>query len=303
MNFPMISVVMPVYNAEPYLDEAIQSILSQTFKDFEFIIINDGSNDKSLTIMQRYAENDSRIKIISRENKGLIASLNEGFSLAKGTYVARMDADDASSIDRFMEQIKLMTEYDLDICGCHYQIINKDGKFIDCIYTPLNNDSLLLYLAISVPFAHGSVLIKKEFMTNNNLQYGQSSNVFAEDKALWQLMYMHNAKFGNVNKILFAYREFNSSLSKRKIKGIHMDDQNLKKKFILHHTALLDISIKKMSLDMNNLSNRELEYLGELMLIFLIKFRKIEYFRNFMKLNKRFKALAFLKYLSNFFKY
>ena len=108
MNTPMISVVMPVYNAEKYLDEAIKSILVQTCKDFEFIIINDGSNDKSLEIIEKYNIQDERIVLINRENRGLIASLNEGIEKTKGRYIARMDADDISLPDRFEKQIEFL---------------------------------------------------------------------------------------------------------------------------------------------------------------------------------------------------
>ena len=114
---PKISVVMSVYNGQDYLDEAIQSILKQTYKDFEFIIINDGSIDKSLEIIEKYKQQDERIVLISRENKGLIASLNEGIEKARGKYIARMDADDISLPNRFEEQLKIM-ENDKEIVGC-----------------------------------------------------------------------------------------------------------------------------------------------------------------------------------------
>ncbi|HIP11775.1 MAG TPA: glycosyltransferase family 2 protein, partial [Arcobacter sp.] len=105
MKNPMVSVLLSVYNGEKYLDEAIESILNQTYQDFEFIIINDGSTDKSLEIIEKYKKEDNRIVVISRENKGLIYSLNEGISQAKGKYIARMDADDISLATRFEEQV------------------------------------------------------------------------------------------------------------------------------------------------------------------------------------------------------
>lgn len=94
INNPTISVVISVYNGEKYLSEAIESVLNQTYKDFEFIIINDGSTDNSLEIIKKYQNQDERIVLISRENKGLVSSLNEGIEKAKGKYIARMDADD-----------------------------------------------------------------------------------------------------------------------------------------------------------------------------------------------------------------
>ncbi|MEJ2498929.1 MAG: glycosyltransferase family 2 protein [Sulfurovaceae bacterium] len=92
----LISVILPVYNGALYLDEAIKSILSQTYSNFEFIIINDGSTDNSLEIINRYTPIDDRMKVISRENRGLITSLNEGIEKSEGTYIARIDQDDVS---------------------------------------------------------------------------------------------------------------------------------------------------------------------------------------------------------------
>lgn len=103
---PQISVIMSVYNGEKYLREAIDSILNQTFTHFEFIIVNDGSTDKSLNIIKSY--NGSRIILVQQENKGLAAALNEGIKIAKGKYIAMMDADDISLPTRLEKQIQFM---------------------------------------------------------------------------------------------------------------------------------------------------------------------------------------------------
>ena len=97
---------MSVYNGEKYLVKAIESILNQTYTKFEFIIVNDGSSDNSLKIIKEFMKKDNRIILINRENKGLPYSLNEGISIAKGKYIARMDADDISLSERFEKQIK-----------------------------------------------------------------------------------------------------------------------------------------------------------------------------------------------------
>jgi len=113
-----VSIVMSVYNAQKYLDEAIESILNQTYSNFEFIIINDGSTDKSLEIIENYAKKDSRIIVINRENKGLIYSLNEGIRKANGKYIARMDADDISLPQRLEKQVEFMEKNkNIGICG------------------------------------------------------------------------------------------------------------------------------------------------------------------------------------------
>jgi glycosyltransferase involved in cell wall biosynthesis len=109
-NTPTISVVMSVHNGEKYLREAMESILNQTFRDFEFIIIDDGSTDGSKQILEEYAVKDSRIRLVSRENCGLTKSLNEGIALARGEFIARMDADDVSLPERFEKQVQFLKE-------------------------------------------------------------------------------------------------------------------------------------------------------------------------------------------------
>lgn len=303
MNIPMVSVVLPVYNAEKYIDEAIQSILNQSYLDFEFIIINDGSTDKSLEIIEKYKQLDDRIFIINRGNKGLVASLNEGIEQAKGRYIARMDADDISLPTRFEKQVKLMENNSIDICGCHYAMINKFGKYIDIIYTPLDNNSLFLYLIEAVPFAHGSVMIRKNFLRKHNLMYGQNKIKYAEDKALWSSMYKFGARFGNVNEVLFEYREFNESLSKIKSNVLKKDDRNIRLEFINIYFRDIKNSVISLNSSVDNLSNRELEYLGDLSL-FLFFFKKdFTCWKIFKNVPARYKIISFFKFLSKLVKW
>lgn len=110
-NSPCISVLLPFYNAEKYLDKAIESILKQSYQDFELLLLDDGSFDMSLTIAQKYGEVDERISIISHANMGLCKTLQKGLSLAKGTYIARMDGDDIALPERFKEQIQYLEKH------------------------------------------------------------------------------------------------------------------------------------------------------------------------------------------------
>lgn len=222
MSFkPLISVVMPVYNAEKYLDEAIRSILDQTYNNFEFIIINDGSNDKSLKIIKKYKNQDERIVLISRENKGLIASLNEGIEHAKGKYIARMDADDISCINRFKEQYTFMEQNNLDFCGSHFVIIDEDSSYKSARIVSTKEEFINVILSTSVPFAHGSAMINKAFLQKNNLIYGTTKYNKAEDYDLWIRSFEKGGKFSNVDKILFYYRDIDDSLSKDNINYLH----------------------------------------------------------------------------------
>jgi glycosyltransferase involved in cell wall biosynthesis len=125
---PLISVCMPVYNAERYVSEAIESVLSQTFKDFEFLILDDGSTDGSLAILKGHAERDPRIRLTSRPNKGLAPTLNELMDQARGEFVARMDADDVSLPERLERQADYLRKHpDCVIVGCHALVMDSDG--------------------------------------------------------------------------------------------------------------------------------------------------------------------------------
>ena len=214
-NNIIVSVIMAVYNAEKYLDEAIQSILIQTYEKFEFIIINDGSSDKSLEILEKYAIQDSRIVMINRKNKGLVYSLNEGILKAKGKYIARMDADDISDPFRLENQLEFIENNNLDICGGHYLLLDKKGKINGLNVVPISHEMCTLSLLFKVPFAHPSVIIRKSFLNDNLLEYGQSKYQKAEDLDLWIRMHKCGARFGNVDKVVLKYRVLEESLSKQ----------------------------------------------------------------------------------------
>jgi glycosyltransferase involved in cell wall biosynthesis len=126
-NSPEISVVMPVYNSDKFLVEAIESILNQTFKNFEFLIIYDDSKDNSFSIIKKFQEQDQRISLILGDKEGISGALNKGISLAKGKYIARMDSDDISISTRFEKQISHMQNLGLDICGGHSLLIDNKG--------------------------------------------------------------------------------------------------------------------------------------------------------------------------------
>ena len=210
---PVISVVMSVYNAESYLEEAIKSITSQTFKDFEFIIIDDGSSDSSLEIIQKFSSKDNRIVCISRKNKGIIYSLNEGLNASNGSYIARMDSDDVSYPERLEMQYKFMVENKLDICGGDYISIDRDGLPKNSHNVAKEDFEILLTMASNVPFAHPSVMMKKSFLIDHGLMYGVSGDRNADDLDLWMNMYDAGAKFGNLGVCILKYRLLSNSFS------------------------------------------------------------------------------------------
>ena len=213
-NNPIISVVMPVYNGEKYLDESIQSILNQTYKDFELIIINDGSADNSLEIIEKYKQLDKRIVVISRENKGLIKSLNEAIEQSKGSYIARMDADDISLPTRFEEQLKFMKDEKLDMCGSWVEPFENDKSF-DIWKYPENHNNISFRLFFVSSFAHPSVMFKSDVF--KVLKY---ENEVAEDYRLWCDMVINGFKLGNIQKVLLKYRFHENQITQNKIEEL-----------------------------------------------------------------------------------
>jgi glycosyltransferase involved in cell wall biosynthesis len=258
MDKPLISVIMPVYNGERFLWEAIDSILNQSMTDFEFLIINDGSTDKSEEIIKSYV--DTRIRFINNpHNLGLVDSLNKGIELAEGLYIARMDADDVSLPKRLEMQVRLIERENADICGCHWLVMSDSGKYIEAKLMPLNDDSFTVYLMYCVPFAHGSVLMRKSFIHTNDLKY--EKGLRAEDYDLWTRFYEHGARFVTVDEFLFRYREHDSGISKRLAKSNAIDTKKIRRRFINNNTEACISAITNMRNSKQSLSVVERLYL------------------------------------------
>lgn len=259
MSNPLISVVLPVFNGEKFLAESIKSVIDQTFSDFEFLIINDGSTDSSLKIIKSFMIKDSRISVISRGNKGLIASLNEGIALSRGKYIARMDADDISLPKRFEMQLKEIKNKSLDICGCHFIVVNDDGKYYDTRMVSTTSDLTSITLLGTVPFAHGSVMFSKGFYNENKLSYGNTPYIKAEDYALWVDFFELGAKFGNVDMFLFKYRDVADSLSKNKCNS--QDAKEISKKYLKKNKHIITKNIYNIKIyDFNSYELEQISY-------------------------------------------
>lgn len=177
-----ISILMSVYNGEAYIADAIESVLNQSFEDFEFIIINDGSTDDTLSIINSY--DDTRIRLFNRENN-YIQSLNWGLSIANGKYIARMDADDVMVIDRLKIQYNIMEKNsDIVICASSVQLIDhtRFHELVPITQFGLISDSLI-YLLKGNFIYHPTVMLRLDFIRLNNIQYG--AYPYAEDYKLW----------------------------------------------------------------------------------------------------------------------
>ncbi|HSA06013.1 MAG TPA: glycosyltransferase [Candidatus Gastranaerophilales bacterium] len=206
---PKISVLMPVYNGAKYLKEAIDSILAQSFKDFEFLIINDASTDNSAEIIKSYSDN--RINFLNNEkNIGLAASLNKGLDIAKGEYIARMDQDDISLPQRLQKQIEFMNKNpEIDICGSWIKFF---GEMNFVAKYAQSHKQIVSNMFTSSPFAHPSVIIKKERFDQHNLRYNPDLKT-AEDYELWTRASKY-LKFANIQEVLLNYRTSPSQMTK-----------------------------------------------------------------------------------------
>ncbi len=205
---PKITVVMPVYNCAAYVAEAIDSILGQTYSDFEFIIIDDASTDTTLSIVKSF--NDSRIQIVEKpKNTGLTNSLNIGLSLAKGRFIARMDGDDISLPNRFELQVAFMEHHTQTIaCGTNYSILNT-GEIKSL---PLSNEDTKAQLLYKSCFAHPTVMLRKSKLDRHHLAYSPEKEP-SEDYDFWVRL-MQFGELRNLPEVLLRYREHKCQVSK-----------------------------------------------------------------------------------------
>jgi len=206
-NSPLISVILPVYNAGRYVGQAIESILGQTLGDFELIVINDGSTDSSSDVIKRYAAEDHRVVLVSRENRGLVATLNEGIDLARGQWIARMDADDIALPNRFERQMAHLLQTGADLCGGAVRCFG--NRKVVWRY-PMSHEGCEVHLLFDVPFAHPTVIGRKELFAT--LKYDPAFEA-TEDYDLWQRAWAAGYRMVNVPDVVLRYRVHGGQVS------------------------------------------------------------------------------------------
>ncbi len=210
VNDPKISIIMPIFNVERFIKEAIESILNQTFNDFEFIIINDGSTDNSFKIIKEYAKKDNRIIIINNsKNLGIIKSLNLGLKKAQGKYVARMDGDDISKPKRLEIQYNFLEKNkDIFLVGTGSEKINENSKIIS-IHNPIVSEKKIIKtLPKKNCFRHSSIMFRNE----KNIFYREKMH-FVEDYDLYLLLLSKNKRLLNLPFYLLKYRIRENSIN------------------------------------------------------------------------------------------
>ncbi len=226
---PRISVVMPNYNAEKYIAEAIESILNQSFSDFEFIIIDDGSSDKSWKIIQEYTKKDKRIVAIKNEkNLKICKTLNKWIELARWEYIARMDSDDISHPERLEKQVKFLDKnLEVGIVGANIDMIDEDWKVYSKRKYHFNDSEIRKYIFRYSPFCHPVVMIRKSILEKSR-NYDPDL-VYAEDYDLYFRIWMYS-KFANLNESLIKYRMFENNSTTKKLKQMEKCTLFIRKK-------------------------------------------------------------------------
>lgn len=201
---PKVSVLLSVYNGQRFLRQSIESILNQTFLDFEFIIVDDGSSDDSVKIIESY--HDPRVVFLRHlSNQGLVTSLNDGLSIASGQLIARQDADDISLPNRLEEQIKYFDQNpQLVIAGSAGYLIDDTGKHVGKFSVPSSDAEIRWTLLLANSFAHPTVMIRANTLHDHNLRYN-SRMQHAEDYDLWSRLLAYG-QGKNIEKPLIQYR-------------------------------------------------------------------------------------------------
>ena len=232
-----VTIAIPIYNAEKYLKEAIQSVLNQTYSDFELILLNDGSKDGSLSIIEEFEKKDSRIKIVNDgQNRGLIYRLNQLIDLATGEYYVRMDADDIMFPERVEKQLKyLESNPNIDLVHSFAVSINLNSEIIG-VKNNIDNNAI----------THPTVMAKKEFFSANKYEEGYFQ---MEDFELWYRT-KNKYNFYCIQEPLLFYREDGAKISlkhKKMYLGLLKFCKNYKFKFFQKAKIIFYNKIKYLS--------------------------------------------------------
>jgi glycosyltransferase involved in cell wall biosynthesis len=236
-NAPCVTVLMSVYNAGDYLAQAIQSILEQSFRYFEFLIINDASTDRSREIILSF--NDPRIVLVDNDNNiGLTRSLNKGLKLARGKYIARMDADDIAMPERLQKQVGFLESHpEYCLVGSYFQLYPSEK----IMRVPVHDEEIRSLMLFRNTFAHPAVMFRKEIVDRYRLYYNEDL-LAAQDEELWYRMSKYG-KMYNLPEILLQYRVHPDQISSSRQQlqqSISMQIKWLKIKDFLDHQPIPD---------------------------------------------------------------
>jgi glycosyltransferase involved in cell wall biosynthesis len=247
VNGNLISVVLPIYNGAKTIRRAVESVLAQTYKNFEFIIINDGSTDETPEILTSL--HDERIRILHQENRGLVASLNRGITEAAGKHIARMDADDFAMPKRLEKQVEFMESHPtVGVLGTAVKIVYSDGTE-RIRRRPLDTASIRKNIVKICPFCHSSVMIRKEVFDKvgpYDSSKDGSKKLLVEDYDLWVRVLAAGYDMANLPDVLMVYYKEPASILRSRSLSMRLKQQVLSrieiiKRLNLGYSAYLNI--------------------------------------------------------------
>ncbi|STR45621.1 glycosyltransferase family 2 protein [Iodobacter fluviatilis] len=222
---PIVSFVLPCYNSAAFLQATLDSISQQSFKQFECIAIDDGSSDATLALLQQHAQQDPRFIVISRANRGLISTLNEAIAVARGEWIARIDADDICHPQRIEKQLQRLQATGADVCGSWIRFFgDKTGEWM----TPSSDGAIKAMLLFNSAFAHPSVIARAALLKAN--PYPPHA-VHAEDYALWCTLAEVGATFTTVPEVLLDYRCHAGQITQSKKDELRATAQIIRSKY------------------------------------------------------------------------
>lgn len=285
----LVSILIPIHNAEKYLDEAIMSVIKQSYKKIEIICIENGSKDNSLALLKNYSKIYKHLKVIHLKKASLSDALNKGINMSQGEYIARMDADDISHPKRIEKQIKFLKKNkSVSIVGTNINLIDHQGNFLRKIYYPLKFKDLKKKLEVDSYIAHPSVIMRKKIF--KKLKGYRFQFCPAEDYDLW-LRAIHHFKIENMKEFLLNYREHSSKM------GSVMELQT-----ILGATYARELYFKriKLKIQKEKIKFNRLVSINDLLKMGINKFYIFAHLVNIIRKNK-FKAFGYLKVLELIF--
>lgn len=213
-----VSIITPVYNASGLISETIESVINQSYKDWELILVDDCSTDNSATIIKKYEELDNRIRYYCLEcNSGAAVARNKGLELSTGRYIAYLDVDDLWYVEKLEKQVNYVNENNAQFICCDYEKINEDGSKLNKIvkmpksitYNQLLSNTIIQTVGVFIDLQK----VNKKLLVMPNVRRGQ-------DSATWLQMLKNGVKFNGQNEVLAAYRRVNNSLSSNKLNAL-----------------------------------------------------------------------------------
>jgi glycosyltransferase involved in cell wall biosynthesis len=238
----LVTVLMPAYNSVRHVKAAVLSILHQTHKDLELIVIDDGSTDGTTEVLKELAVLDSRVRLLVRENRGLVATLNQGLDLANGKLIARMDSDDIAYPDRLSTQVQIFEEEKkLCLLGMGADYLYPDGHFVASVTCSRSAEEIRTESMFHCMFIHPTVMLNNEIIQKRNIRYS-ADNPLNEDHELWsRLVVDESARI--IGSVGLAWRQHGESVRTRHFKAQILASLDLVQTDLAKNQIYVDISV------------------------------------------------------------